>query len=138
VITDRHKLHIQEHSTVLDSPEVRKDPTIIQAVTKHIQDHINLLKTTAPELLGLLGEQSLAPQTGPPTGPPPGAPPQGPGGALPPHAPPGNVMAQMHNATPPLVQEAHGVKGPKMPTLPKNTPGPAQDAYAQIQANTVK
>lgn len=131
VITDRHKLHIQEHATVLDSPDARKDPKIVNAVTAHIQEHIQLLKTTAPELLGLLGEQSLAPQPAPPPSPggPPGQPQQ-------PHGPPGGLMPQMANATPPVVQAANGVKGPKMPQLPKQAPQGSQDAYAQMKANT--
>lgn len=127
VITDQHKLHIQEHATVLDSPEARQDPKIVQAVTQHIQEHIQLLKTTAPELLQLLGEQPLAPQ--PPQGPPPGPMPPKPPGA------PGPVMPQMANATPPVVQAANDVKGPQMPNLPKAAPPETQNAYAQIKAN---
>lgn len=131
VLTDQHKLHIKEHATVLDSPEARTDPTIVQSVTQHIQKHIDLLKTTSPEILGMLGEQSLAPQQGPPQGgPPPGPPPR-------PMAP-GPAAPQMMNATQPVVQAANGVKHPKMPELPKNTPGASQDAYAQMQANQIK
>lgn len=133
VITDQHKLHIQEHATTLDSPEARSNPQIVQAVTAHIQEHINLLKTTAPELLQLLGEQPLAPPLQPQ--PAPGGPPAN----QPPHpGAPGAVMPQMANATPPVVQAANGVKGPSMPTLPKAAPGPVQDAYAQLKANVQK
>lgn len=132
VLTDKHKLHIQEHSTVLDSPDARRDPKIVTAVTAHIQEHIQLLKTTAPELLGLLGEQSLAPQ---PMTPAPGGPPSPP---QQPHGPPGGVMPQMANATMPVVQAANGVKGPSMPNLPKAAPPGVQDAYAQVKVNGQK
>jgi hypothetical protein len=131
ILTDRHKLHIEEHSTVLDSPEARQDPKIIQAVTQHLQDHINLLKNTDPNLLNLLGEQSLAA--------PPGQG-QAPGAPLPPGPlhPPGPVMPQMASPTNPAQQEAMGIKGPNMPGLPKGTPAGAQDAYAAIKSNTGK
>lgn len=132
VVTDQHKLHIQEHSTVLDSPEARTNPEIIKAVTDHIQEHINLLKTTNPDLLMLLGEQPL--QQNPPPSPGPQQPmPQGPQ-----QHPPGPVQSQMANATMPVVQAANGVRGPSMPNLPANTPADAQNAYAQIKSNSVK
>lgn len=133
VLTDLHKLHIQEHATVLDSPEARGNPTIVQLVTQHIQQHINILKTADPSLLALLGEQSLAP---PPQGSPPGG---APGPQAPaPHAagPTGPGIPQMANATPPLQQAAQHIKDPgmpNMPSLPKNAPPEAQDAYAQMK-----
>lgn len=126
VITDRHKLHIQEHATVLDSPEARTDPKIIKLATDHINQHIQLLKTTDPNLLQLLGEQPLSQ----PPGPPPGAP----GQAGPPK---GGAMPQMGNPTPPVVQQAQQIKEPGMPglpNLPKQAPQESQEAYHQLQA----
>lgn len=134
VLTDKHKLHIQEHATVLDSPEVRTNPEIVKAVTDHIQQHIGLLKTTDPALLQLLGEQSLAqppqqnalaPQNGPI---PPG---HGQAGGPTPGA------QQMLNATSPVVQQAQHIKEPgmpAMPNLPKQAPGATQDAYNQLKS----
>lgn len=130
MITDRHKLHIMEHATVLDSPETRMDPMIVSAVTEHIQAHIQALKTTSPELLALLGEQSLAPQAGAPTQP------NGQQGPQAGKGPQGNAMSQMANPTAPVVQQAQGVKGPKMPSLPKGSPQDSQNAYSEIEANT--
>lgn len=139
VITDMHKLHIEEHTGVLDSPEARTNPAMIKLVTDHIQQHINLLKTTDPALLGLLGEQSLAAppsQQGPPQGP--GAPP--PPGPHPPmaHPPAGQGVPQMHNATAPVAQAAEGVKQagmPSLPNMPKAAPPEAQNAYSEIKTN---
>lgn len=65
VFTDEHALHIKEHATVLADPELRLQPEILKAVTEHIQEHIQLLKTTSPELLMILGQQPLQ-QQGPP------------------------------------------------------------------------
>lgn len=65
LFTDNHTLHIKEHASVLSDPELRFEPDIVKQVTEHIQEHINLLRSTDPQTLQLLGQQSLAPQ-GPP------------------------------------------------------------------------
>jgi hypothetical protein len=67
VVTDMHVLHIQEHKVVLSSPEARAVPEVVEAVTAHMQQHIELLKSD-PVLLKLLGQEPL--QAPPP--PPPG------------------------------------------------------------------
>jgi hypothetical protein len=59
--TDSHRLHILEHRSVLDDPELRKDPQIVAAVKEHIQEHVYLLRIIDPDLLTLLGEQPLTP-----------------------------------------------------------------------------
>lgn len=61
VATDNHSMHIQEHKSVLASPESRSNPAIVQATLAHIQEHINLLSTVDPNLLAMMGQQSLAP-----------------------------------------------------------------------------
>jgi hypothetical protein len=65
VFTDEHALHIKEHAAVLSDPELRLEPTILQGVSKHIQEHIDLLRNTSPEVLQILGQQPLAPQQNP-------------------------------------------------------------------------
>lgn len=70
VFTDEHALHIKEHATVLADPELRLQPEILKAVTEHIQEHIQLLKTTSPDILMILGQQPLQ-QAPPPQQPPP-------------------------------------------------------------------
>lgn len=62
VLTDTHVLHIQEHKTIFDNPEVRGNPEFMQNALAHIQEHIALLQNTDPNLLQLLGQQPLAPQ----------------------------------------------------------------------------
>lgn len=88
LITDEHALHIKEHACVLSDPELRFDPELFQMVSSHIQEHIDLLKNTDPNLLMVLGQNPIPPQApqGPaPQGPPQGPPPGGPGmGPLPP------------------------------------------------------
>jgi len=78
VATDQHSLHIKEHKCVLADPELRKDPALVQRTLEHIQEHINLLRGVDPQLLAMMGEQSLmappAPEQQEPGRPPePGA-----------------------------------------------------------------
>lgn len=106
VITDHHALHIKEHRNVLSSIESRQNPQIVNAVVAHIQQHIELLKSSDPTLIQLIGEQPVAPT--PPVNPnqPIG---QGPGG-------PGSAPAMM-DSTNPVMSEAGQVN---MPNMPKN------------------
>ena len=69
VLTDTHDLHIREHATVLSDPELRFDPELVRRVTEHIQEHIGLLQTTDPNILGMLGQQPLSPPGGTPNAP---------------------------------------------------------------------
>lgn len=66
IATDMHRDHIMSHTGVLSDPDLRNDPTLVQNVLNHIQEHINLLQTTDPNLLGLLGQQSLQMPVAPP------------------------------------------------------------------------
>lgn len=61
MMTDEHALHIKEHKVVLADPTLRRDPALVQRVASHIQEHINLLKTTDPNILMILGQQPIAP-----------------------------------------------------------------------------
>lgn len=69
IVTDQHSLHIKEHRDVLSDVELRKDPNLVNLVLNHIQEHINLLKTSDPATLNMLGEQSLMPPPPPPPAP---------------------------------------------------------------------
>lgn len=69
VATDQHSLHIKEHKSVLADPDLRKDPNLVARTLAHIQEHINLLQTTDPQLLALMGEQPLSPPGGTPINP---------------------------------------------------------------------
>jgi protein-tyrosine-phosphatase len=110
VVTDQHQLHIQEHTVVLASPEARRNPKLIQIVTDHLQEHINIWKSTSPELLQLLGMQ-----------PAPAAP----------------TVAPMMNPTNPLTQAADKVNMPGMPNPPKGTDQASADIINQMKAQPV-
>ena len=69
VAIDMHMEHINSHRSVIDDPELRKNPELVQNVLSHIQEHLNLLTTTDPNLLQLLGQQPIAPPMPPQPGP---------------------------------------------------------------------
>jgi hypothetical protein len=56
---DQHKSHILEHRSVLADPDLRKDAMLVQNTLAHIQQHVDLLRNTSPDLLQLIGEQAL-------------------------------------------------------------------------------
>lgn len=89
--TDTHLLDMQEHTIVVNDPELRQRAaagdqmamSIVQAAGAHIQEHLQKYLMQHPVLAAVAGEPP-APQ--PPMGPPPGAPMPPEGGA--PQGPP--------------------------------------------------
>lgn len=77
MFTDQHLLHINEHATILSDPELRMDAELAKRVSDHIQEHINLLRSTDPDLLTILRQQPLGPMGGSPANQPVEQPPQG-------------------------------------------------------------
>lgn len=69
IFTDDHMLHIKEHSAVLNDPELRMDPALVGRVSAHINEHLNLLRTTDADTLRILGQQPLGPPGGSPVNP---------------------------------------------------------------------
>lgn len=65
IATDAHKMHIMEHKTVLASPEARLNGEIVSATLAHIQEHIEMLGSTDPNLLAMLGQEPIQPITSP-------------------------------------------------------------------------
>lgn len=61
MITDNHVQHIMEHKSVVSTVEARENPQVMQAVTQHLQEHINAVKNADPDLLQLLGIQPMQP-----------------------------------------------------------------------------
>lgn len=74
---DNHQRHAQLHRAVIDNPDARKRPEVMQAVREHILMHLQASQTTDPMLLQFLGQQPV-PQSAPPGVPVPGNPQAGP------------------------------------------------------------
>jgi hypothetical protein len=103
MITDNHRMHIEEHRIILSSPEARRNPELIQAVTTHLQEHLDILKNPAnADMLLLLNQQPVQSTVSAP-----------------------NVRGMGDNAqvlepTAPVVQKADMVNIPNMPSPPPN------------------
>lgn len=117
---DDHKAHIIEHSSILASQDLRRNPELVKLVLGHIQLHIESLQQTDPNLLNLLGQKPLQP-TPSPQGPPSpmnGSPqPQG-----------GPPTMNVHNIPNPGQQpNPNSPQGQNLPIPPPALPGaPAQ------------
>jgi len=134
VATEKHSIHIKEHSDVLADPDLKNDPELVKRIQTHIQEHIYLLQTTNPDLLALLGEQPLSPPGGTPLNPQnaPGA-----------QGPPANSMGELDPvmqqqataqmaAQNPAVMEGTVMPQPATPPAPfDNLPTNAQDVLPQ-------
>lgn len=101
IFSDHHALHIKEHRSVLADYVLRRDPELVQSVLDHIQEHINLLQTTDPNILSIIGEQPLSP-------------------------PGGNAPNPQQPAGVPVDQSAGQMMDPNLG--PQNLPEPAQPA----------
>jgi hypothetical protein len=123
IAIDRHDLHIREHRAVLASQELRRDADLVARTLAHIQEHIDLLQNTDPNLIMLIKEQPLQPPA-PPM--PPGAPQ---GGA--PGAPPAPAdMGMMANPEAQSVAVADQMQGLPKPAGDPNQPVTAEQAFA--------
>ena len=114
--TDHHSMHIKEHRSVLSDPVLRHDKELVERTLNHIQEHINLLRTTDPDILAINGEQPLAPVGGSPAGQPPqGGVPSAQGASAPMQGTPSNQA--MPNLPSPAV--APPIEGNPQPQTPQ-------------------
>lgn len=129
-LTDLHSDHMRAHSVIVDSPQLReaaanKDPealAVLQAVTKHIQDHWLALSggVAPPGMLAIFGEQAQQPA-------PMGA--GAPAGASP--APEATGMTNTKAA------DDAGVNQPTLPSGPVN-PLTGQEANVKLPKGNVQ
>ena len=123
--SEKHSMHIKEHMEVLNDTELKKDPQLVQLVLDHVQEHVNLLRTTDPALLQMNGETPIAPAPMPDNmGQQGGQPPA-------PPMPPGQEGVPMDQGNAPMMtpQDSNAAGLPSMPRpagegtiLPDNMP----------------
>lgn len=114
---DDHKNHIIEHSSILASQDLRRNPELVQLVLGHIQMHIEALRQTDPDLLKLLGQAPLQPEQAPSGAQ--GAMPAPPGPPQPQGGPPGlNLHNIKQMPMPPNPNSPQGQGLPQAPPLP--------------------
>jgi hypothetical protein len=112
LLTDNHKLRINEYNALLSSPEARDNPIITKAVLDAIQAHYDLWMSAPPALLYLLGQEAP------------------PAEFLPQPAPP--VPAPEPQVDP--TNQPIGPGLPSLPNLPANAPAQDQAAYESMVA----
>jgi hypothetical protein len=61
LIIDDHKEHILRHRVLLNDLDVRTDPEKAALIFKHMEEHINLARTSDPAVLTMTNQQPLAP-----------------------------------------------------------------------------
>ena len=129
---DKHSEHIQEHKAVLADPDLRNDPNLVKVVMDHIEGHLNMLRTTDPALLNMVGEQALPPLQPTNNNPPGGQPTGGPNVPQPPQASlqSGSNPAAMAPPSPPQGR-LPGL--PKVPAGALVNPGIQQAAMGNVK-----
>lgn len=130
IVTDNHIDHISEHLTILDDPDARADPMIVNLVLAHIEEHRGLWASADPNLLAATGQQP-APMPMAPGMQQPGMPQPGTQGPAP--TPQGNPQAPMVAKTGAERLAEEQPRMPNMPELPQQAPPQAQNAYEQIR-----
>lgn len=65
---DNHDLHLKEHRAVISDPALRHDPDLMRKVHDHMQEHIDMMRTVAPDVLQILKIQPLQPLQAPQAG----------------------------------------------------------------------
>lgn len=61
VVTENHADHIKEHSILVENPDAKQDPELMNLVLGHIQEHIDLWRSADPALLMITGQQPPPP-----------------------------------------------------------------------------
>ena len=109
LLTDNHALHIREHRSVLDDPESRLNPQVVEATLAHISEHEALWQQVSqrPAIL-MATQQQPAPMAQQPQG--------------------GNTAGVSQPAQP---GEA-GADMPSLPTLPPGASPQDQASYEQM------
>jgi hypothetical protein len=67
-VFDNHDLHLKEHRAVISDPELRRNPELMRKVHDHMQEHIDMMRTVAPDVLQVLKIQPLQPIQAPQAG----------------------------------------------------------------------
>lgn len=111
IMTDDHPYHVIEHNKLLNDPEARYNPRLVEAITQHMMEHKIAAQTMDPALQALLAGQM----------PPPPMQPMGmPGAPMPPEQMP-----------------VGGQENAQVPPVPEGTPPESAEPYAQLQPQGV-
>ena len=121
IMTEHHANHIKTHMQLLENPNTKEDPILVEATLEHINDHLVTWRNTDPAILMITGQQP----------PPPGLPEQA--GLDTPAKLPENISP---GTTPPTVGESD-VSLPGLPGLPPGTDENSQVAYEESNPESI-
>lgn len=71
MMTDDHPLHIREHSSLLDHPDIRIKSDKVKQITDHILQHLQMANTGDPMLAAIIKTGTMPQMPPPPQGGPP-------------------------------------------------------------------
>jgi hypothetical protein len=120
LILDDHAMHIQEHASLLDDPDIRDNDEIAEVILNHIQQHMDLASDPGTQALHqLMGHKPIPQQQSPSQQPNPENMNQ----------PQGNIPANM-GEVPPANQP------PQQPNMPQSPTGQPTQPDQQMAMNT--
>lgn len=117
IATDDHAMHIREHKAVIDDQDLRRDPELLNNALAHIEKHIELARTTDPDLLAILGVQPLGPAAGSPVAP----------GTVAPEQPPASAEGVAEGMANPEAQSVSVAGQEQQVAQPATPPAPFED-----------
>lgn len=118
IAIDNHPIHIREHKTVIDDPEARNNPSVVEATLAHIQEHMmqwQQMSMASPQILQSLGIPPIPPA------PMPGGP-----------APAAGPGSNSEVSQPGPGQTAEEIAPPAPAEPPENAAPEDQAAYQQL------
>lgn len=117
---DEHLKHIKSHRSILNTHNMRQDTELSNLVLEHINEHLELLRSTDPALLQLIGEQPLGPAAGTPAAQPA----------------PNDLIneSQAPSENGPMAPVAGPEQAPGMPSMPQVDPNALPNPELQQQA----
>lgn len=65
VVTENHADHIKEHSVLIENPDAKRDPALLNLVLTHVQEHLDLWRSADPAILMITGQQPPPPPNAP-------------------------------------------------------------------------
>jgi hypothetical protein len=132
---DDHAQHIEEHKSILSSPDSRQNGNLVTLVLNHISQHEQeqqWLQQNDPAFLAATKQSPLPFPVPPQAAPAPNIPSPPPNAQAAIGAAPAGIPGTMNPASP-AAQKASEVRKPAMPNLPKGADLQTQDNYAQLR-----
>ena len=122
ILIDDHRLHMLEHKSVINDPDARENPELLDSVLAHITEHFSLWQqlSMTPEIAQALGYQPIQP----------------PAPQLPPQEPPqeGGQGAAPTGGVSPDVMSTGPEEMPNMPSMPDVPPAASPEDEAALAA----